>query len=168
MGTRFSASVQTARGAHPASCKMSTGSFPGVKCGRGVLLTTHPLLLQRPWKSRAIPLPTLWACNGITLLLPLPSKIPGPHNNVWAGYLSRYSDWLRIWESGIDSRWGEVFPPVQTGRGAHPASCKMGTGSFSGVKCGRGVLLTTHPLLVPRSWKSRAIPLPILCATPGL
>jgi len=37
-----------------------------------------------------------------------------------------------------------------------------------GVKCGRGVLLTTHPLLVPRSWKSRAIPLPILWATAGL
>jgi len=33
----------------------------------------------------------------------------------------------------------------------------MGTGSFPGVKCGRGVLLTTHPLLVPRSWKSRAL-----------
>ena len=31
--------------------------FPGVKCGRGVLLTTHPLLAQRPWKSRFIPLP---------------------------------------------------------------------------------------------------------------
>jgi len=30
----------------------------------------------------------------------------------------------------------------------------MGTGSFPGVKCGRGVLLTTHPLLVPRSWPS--------------
>jgi len=30
----------------------------------------------------------------------------------------------------------------------------MGTGSFPGVKCGRGVLLITHPLLVPRSWKS--------------
>jgi len=27
----------------------------------------------------------------------------------------------------------------------------MGTGSFPGVKCGRGVLLTTHPFLVPRS-----------------
>jgi len=27
----------------------------------------------------------------------------------------------------------------------------MGTGSFPGAKCGRGVLLTTHPLLVPRS-----------------
>ena len=44
----------------------------------------------------------------------------------------------------------------------------MGTGSFLGVKCGRGVLLTTHPLLVPQSWKSRAIPLPTLWATPGL
>jgi len=62
------------------------------------------------------------------------------------------------------SRWGRDF---QTGTGAHPASCKMGTGSFTGVNCGRGVLLTTHPLLVPRSWKSRAIPLPTLWATPG-
>jgi len=47
-----------------------------------------------------------------------------------------------------------IFPPVQTGPGAHPASCKMGTGSIPGVICGRGVLLTTHLLLVPRSWKS--------------
>jgi len=28
---RFSATVQTGPGAHPASCKMGTGSFPGVK-----------------------------------------------------------------------------------------------------------------------------------------
>ena len=69
---------------------------------------------------------------------------------------------------GIECQWGQDFPPVQTGPGAHPASCTMGTGSFLGVKCGRGVLLTTHPLLVPRSWKSRAIPLPTLWATPGL
>jgi hypothetical protein len=55
-----------------------------------------------------------------------------------------------------------------TGPGVHPASCTMGTASFPGVKCGRGVLLTTHPLPVPRSWKSRAIPLPTLWATPGL
>jgi len=41
-------------------------------------------------------------------------------------------------------------------------------GSFPGVKCSWGVLLTTHPLLVPRSWKSRVIPLPTLWATPGL
>ena len=79
-----------------------------------------------------------------------------------------YSDWLRAGRSGIESRWGRDFQPVQTGPGTHPASCKMGTGSFPGVKCGRGMLLTTHPLLVPRSWKSRAIPLPTLWAAPGL
>jgi hypothetical protein len=62
---------------------------------------------------------------------------------------------------------GEIFPPVQTGPGAHPAFCTMGTGSFPGVNCGRGVLLNTHTLLVPRSWKSRAIPLPTLWATTG-
>jgi hypothetical protein len=61
---------------------------------------------------------------------------------------------------GIESRWGRDFPPVQTGPGAHPAPYTMATGSFPGVKCGRGVLLTTHPLLAPGSWKSRAIPLP--------
>ena len=80
---------------------------------------------------------------------------------------------------GIATDWGldglgsnpggdEIFPPVQTGPGAHPVSCTWRTGSFPGVKCGRGVLLTTHPLLVLRSWKSRAIPLPTLWATPGL
>jgi hypothetical protein len=31
---------------------------------------------------------------------------------------------------------------VQTGPGAHPASCTMGTGSFLEVKSGRGVTLT--------------------------
>jgi hypothetical protein len=45
---------------------------------------------------------------------------------------------------------------VQTGSGAHPASCTVGAGgSFPGVKRGRGVMLTTHPLLVPRLRKSR-------------
>jgi hypothetical protein len=59
------------------------------------------------------------------------------------------------------------FPPVQTGPGAHPVSYTMGTGSFPGVKYGRGVLPATHPLLVPWSWKGRAIPLPTLWATTG-
>ena len=70
--------------------------------------------------------------------------------------------------TGIESRCGRDFPPVQTGPGAHPASCTMGTGSFLGVKCGRGVLLTTHLLLAPRSWKSRAIPLTPSGPQPGL
>ena len=69
----------------------------------------------------------------------------------WAGQLSRYSDWLRVGRSGIESRCERDLPPVQTGPGAHPASCKMSTGSFPGEKCGRGVLLTTHPLRMSRS-----------------
>jgi len=43
--------------------------------------------------------------------------------------------------------------PVRTGPGAHPASCTMGTGFFSGVKSGRSVTLTPHPLLVPLDMK---------------
>jgi hypothetical protein len=43
------------------------------------------------------------------------------------------------------------YAPVQTGPGAHPASCTMATGAFPGVESGRGVTLTPLPLLVPRS-----------------
>ena len=39
---RFSATVHTGPGAHPASCTMGTVSFPGVKSGRGVTLIPHP------------------------------------------------------------------------------------------------------------------------------
>jgi hypothetical protein len=87
---------------------------------------------------------------------------------LWIYSVLSFTYWLRAGRSAIECRRGRHFPPVQTGSGAHPASCKMGTGSFPGVKCGRGLLPTTHPLLVPRSWKSRAIPLPTLWATPGL
>jgi hypothetical protein len=51
---------------------------------------------------------------------------------------------------GIESRWGARFSaPVQTGPGAHPASCTMSTGSFPGAKrpgCGVDHL----PHLAPR------------------
>jgi hypothetical protein len=51
---------------------------------------------------------------------------------------------------GIEFRWGgKISAPVQTGPVAHAASCKMATGSFPGLKSGRGVTLTPHPLLVP-------------------
>jgi hypothetical protein len=66
---------------------------------------------------------------------------------------------------GIESRWRVRFSaPVQNGSGAHPASCTMGTGFSPGVKSGRGVTLNPHHLLVPWSWKSRAIPLLLLWA----
>ena len=44
-GARFSAPVQTGSAAHPASCTMGTGSFPGVKNGWVVTLTPHSLLV---------------------------------------------------------------------------------------------------------------------------
>jgi hypothetical protein len=46
---------------------------------------------------------------------------------------------------------------VQTGSGAHPASCTMGTGVLSpGVKARPGRDADHSPHLVPRSWMSRS------------
>ena len=86
----------------------------------------------------------------------------GPRSSV--GIVTDYG----LDDPGSNTGGGRDFPPVQTGHGTHSVSCEMGIGSFPEVKCGRGVLLTTHPLLVTRSWKSRAIPLPTLRTTPGL
>jgi len=65
---------------------------------------------------------------------------------------------------GIESRWWARFSaPVQTGPGAHPASCTMGTGSFPGVKRpGRNDDPSPHSSAVVK--KGRAIPLLPLCA----
>jgi len=83
---------------------------------------------------------------------------------VWAGWLSRYSDWLRAGRSGIESRWGRDFSPVQTGPGAHPASCKMGTGSSTGVKWrghGRVELYLYTPSGPHRACNRITLPLPL-------
>ena len=55
---------------------------------------------------------------------------------------------IRYWLNGpgIESRWGWDFSaPVQTGWGAHPAFCTVGTGTFQGLKRpGRGVKHPPH------------------------
>jgi hypothetical protein len=57
----------------------------------------------------------------------------------------------------LDVRAIEVRSPAETGSGAHPASCRIGTGVLSpGLKRGRGVTLITHPHLVPKSRMSRS------------
>ena len=87
----------------------------------------------------------------------------GPGSSV--GIAARYG----LDGPGIKSRWGARFSaPVQTGPWDHPASCTMGTGSFVGVKSSWGVMLTPHLLLVPWSWKGRAIPLLPLWAVQSL
>jgi hypothetical protein len=46
---------------------------------------------------------------------------------------------------GIESRWRREFPPVQTGPGAHPASCKFWYRVFFGGKVRPGPA-ADHPL----------------------
>jgi len=118
------------------------------------LLHTIPDWLWGPsnqlYNGYGVPFP--WAKqSGHSFYHPLPHNTMGQDSAV--GIANRYG----LDGPGIESRWGARFSsPVQTGPGAHPASCTMGTGSFPGVKSGRGVTLTPHPLLVPQSW-SRAI-----------
>jgi hypothetical protein len=82
---------------------------------------------------------------------------------------SRVSSGSIVSDYGLDDRAIGVRSParakdfpsslcVQTGSGAHPASCTMGTGGpFPGGKSAAGaVTLTTHPHLVPRSRISRS------------
>ena len=80
----------------------------------------------------------------------LPMRGPGSSVSISTGY--------GLDGPRIESRWGARFSaPVQTDPRPNPASCTMGTGSFPGVKSGRGMTLTPHPLLKPWSRKSRAI-----------
>jgi prepilin signal peptidase PulO-like enzyme (type II secretory pathway) len=51
---------------------MGTGSFPGVKYGRGVLLNTHPAVMEEYSYTSTHPLGHNKACNGNTLPLLLP------------------------------------------------------------------------------------------------
>ena len=63
-GAIFSAPVQIGPGAHPAACTMGTGSFPGVKSGRGLTVTPHPLLVPWSRRGRAMSLLPVWAVGG--------------------------------------------------------------------------------------------------------
>ena len=118
-GARFSA-IQTGPGAHPASCTMGTRSFLGVKYDRGMLLTTHPLLVPRSWKRRAIPLPTLWATTGPVMGTLHFTHIQQNHDiQVWWTPLASPSTWpgcfivhtpqpYKQWNSSCECKWEQL------------------------------------------------------------
>ena len=55
---------------------------------------------------------------------------------------------------GIESWWGENFRTYPDQPRGPPSILYNGYQVFPGAKVGWGVMLTTHPHLVPRSWKS--------------
>ena len=55
---------------------------------------------------------------------------------------------------GIESRWGEIFRTYPDWLRGPPSLLYNGYRVFPGCKGGRGVMLTTHPLLVLRLRKS--------------
>jgi len=79
-GAKFSAPVQAGPGAHPSSCTMGTGSFPGVKRpGRGV---DHPSPSSAEVEGRVelyiwLPLWAFLACSMVKLLYLLLQDVSG-------------------------------------------------------------------------------------------
>jgi hypothetical protein len=59
---------------------------------------------------------------------------------------------------GIEFRWGEIFRTKPDRLRDPPSLLYNGYRVFPGSKSGRGVILTTNPLLVPKLRKSWAIP----------
>jgi hypothetical protein len=84
-----------------------------------------------------------------------------PGAGVAQAVYSVYTGWTTGW-SGFDPRRGQkdfsYSLSVQTGSGAHPASCTMGTGGpFPGSKSAAGAWRwPLNPHLVPRSRMSRS------------
>jgi hypothetical protein len=71
--------------------------------------------------------------------------------NGWRGAgIGLHGVLLRTGQGSITGRGVKIYPLascVQTSSEAHPASCPVGTGGlFPGVKLGRGVTLTIHPI----------------------
>jgi hypothetical protein len=89
-----------------------------------------------------------WTCGCWTLSSNHTSRGPGSVVGIATGY------WLD--GPGIESRWGRDFPHLSRPTLGPPSLLYNG---FLAVNSGRNMTLSPHPLLVPWSWKSRAMPL---------
>jgi len=100
-------------------------------------------------------------------LLP-PGNAPGTHFCCESGTSVGIATDYGLDGPGSNPGGDEILRPSRPALGYTQSPVKWVPGLSPRVKCGRGVVLTTHPLLVSRSWKSRAIPLPNPWTTPGL
>ena len=85
----------------------------------------------------------------------------------WAGLLIRYSDWPQAGQFGNKFRCQRNFPPLHMWPGAFQPPVKWERFVSRG-KVRQGRAANHSPHLVPRSWKSRGIFLPILLVTQDL
>ena len=85
----------------------------------------------------------------------------------WAGLLIRYSDWPQAGQFGNKFRCQRNFPPLHMWPGAFQPPVKWERFVSRG-KVRQGRAANHLPHLVPRSWKSRGIFLPILLVTQDL
>ena len=88
-------------------------------------------------------------------------------NYVFLLWLSRYSDWATGWTVRGSNPGGARFFARPDRPWGPPSLLYNGYRVFSGGKLRPGRAADHSPLLAPWSWKSRAIPLPILWATIG-
>ena len=79
-----------------------------------------------------------------------PEIYPGVPGIPLVGIATRYG----LEGPGIESRWGEIFRTYPDRLRGPPSLLYNGYRVFPGGKGGRSVMLTTHPLLVPRLRKS--------------
>jgi hypothetical protein len=81
-----------------------------------------------------------------------------PMNSWEPGWRSRYSDTLRAGRSGDRIRWDDIFRTYPDPLRGPPSLLYNGYRVFPGSKGSRGLMLTTHPILVPRLRKRWAVP----------
>jgi hypothetical protein len=119
---RFFAPVHTGPGAHPASCTMGTGSFPGVK-GPG-RVADHPPLPSAEVENQNSFTPfsgPFVACYRVTFTLPILQTHPTPPPQSAIQSPGRYST-LQAYPSNIARSVPQLTLPAQRVSGV-PAVC---------------------------------------------
>jgi hypothetical protein len=112
---------------------------PRNSCGFGTSGMTSVSFCSHGW---------LRPSPGVSHIFTLRTSVLGPSSSV--GIATDFG----LDGPGIESRWGVIFRACPDRPWGPPCLLYNGHRVFSGVESGRGVTLTSHPLLVPRSRKT--------------